>query len=105
MKTEIETTITPISTDAHFQSWMTAPEDRRAAAHEALIGASTEQQAEIGGTMTISTAADRSTISRPTVYRAIRAGALVAAPLYPGGNPRIRESDFRRWIQHRGNKA
>jgi hypothetical protein len=32
-----------ISTDAHMQAWLTAPEDRRAASHAALIGRSAEQ--------------------------------------------------------------
>lgn len=36
---------TPISTDAHLQVWMTAPEERRAASHAALIGTSEPKEA------------------------------------------------------------
>ena len=32
-----------ISTDAHIQAWLTAPEDRRAASHAALMGGGAEQ--------------------------------------------------------------
>jgi excisionase family DNA binding protein len=42
--------------------------------------------------------------SRPTIYRIIKSGALPAAPLYPGGRPRVREADFRRWLENRGEK-
>ena len=57
-----------------------------------------------GGALTynITEIAQRARTSRPLIYRAIQTGALVAAPLYPGGRPRIRESDFRRWISARG---
>ena len=53
-------------------------------------------------TYSITEIAKRARTSRPLIYRAIQTGALVAAPLYPGGRQRIRESDFRRWISARG---
>ena len=56
-------------------------------------------------TYNITEIAQRIRTSRQLVYRAIRTGALVASPLYPGGRQRIRESDFRRWISARGWKA
>lgn len=100
----MKNTAPPVSTDAHFQAWMTAPENRRAASHAALMGESAPES-EDGPCFTITDAAKRAGVGRPTLYRAIRAGALVAAPLYAGGRPRIRESDFRRWMNARGGKA
>ena len=66
-----------------------------------------ESGAEIqdcGRCLTISEAAKRAGIGRPTLYRAIQSGALIAAPLYPNGRPRIRESDYLKWITTRGSR-
>ena len=57
---------------------------------------------DCGLTYNITEVAQRARTSRPLVYRAISAGVLVAAPLYPGGRPRVRESDYKRWISERG---
>lgn len=50
------------------------------------------------GVMTVSEAARRARVSRPTVYEALRRGALTAAPLYSGGRRWIPEAALRRWL-------
>ncbi|MFC1453534.1 helix-turn-helix domain-containing protein [Verrucomicrobiota bacterium] len=86
--------------------YATAPEDRKRAALMVAANVLDGSKADgPEGTVTITRAAERSNTSRPTVYRAIRCGVLEAPPLYPGGRPRIREADFRRWLNARGGAA
>jgi len=86
---------TPVSTDAHFQAWMTAPEDRRAAAHAALTG---NPQAAPAEEPTYSLhelppfvgLAHYTSLSRLQVQR---------VGISYGGRLRYRVSDVRRWLQ------
>ena len=87
----------PLSTDALLQAWYAAPEHRRRRCLEELIQAD-EPVHYCDGTMTITEAAKRASVSRPTIYRAIATGILRAAPLYEGGHPRVREADFQAWL-------
>ena len=92
----------PISTDAHFQAWVAAGEERRIEAHAALIGTGAEQEAPgEGRALNISTAAARAGTSRTLLYRALSAGALCAFVPYPGANQRITERELARWLSRR----
>lgn len=55
-----------------------------------------------GRALQIKEAASLSGRSRMTIYRAIAAGVLVAAPLYPGGRRCILESDLQAWLSRKG---
>ncbi len=94
----------PISTDAHFQAWMIAPEDRRQAAHAALIGGDHTTAGGEGRALTITAAAEKAGTSRSLIYRAIRSGALSAFTPYIGANQRITEGELARWLTSRAVK-
>ena len=94
----------PISTDVHFQAWMTAPEDRRQAAHAVLIGSGQDRAAQ-GRALTITEAARRAGTCRGLVYRAIAAGALRSFRPFAGANPRVLESELARWMGGRKGAA
>jgi hypothetical protein len=55
----------------------------------------------IGRSFSITETARVAGISRQSVHAALRAGALVASPLYAGGRRRVREHDLRRWLEGR----
>ncbi|MDD4871590.1 MAG: helix-turn-helix domain-containing protein [Kiritimatiellae bacterium] len=95
-----------ITTDTLLKAILDAPVERRKAALAALTGKVEEHGEDaVEGTLTISQAATRAKTSRPTIYRALAAGVLVALPLYPGGRPKIREEVFREWLHGRQGVA
>lgn len=55
-----------------------------------------------GRALHITAAANRAGVSRMSLYRAISAGVLKAAPLFRGGRLRILESDLETWLRNRG---
>jgi hypothetical protein len=95
---------TSISTDAHFQAWMTAPEDRRQAAHAALIGSVQATPGE-GRALTITEAARRAGVSRTLIYRSAAAGALRMFEPHCGANSRVTEGEPARWLANRKEGA
>ncbi len=76
--------------------WQTAPADRRAAALAALSGEKADPAP--GKALNLSAAAKQAGVSRSTIFRAICAGALKAAPLFHGGRPRVIEAELNRWL-------
>ena len=76
--------------------WVGADADHRAAALAALQGITAPMSP--GRALNLTAAAKVAGVSRCTVWRAIRAGALKAAPLFHGGNPRVLESELNRWL-------
>ena len=76
------------------------PKDEKIAALRAAVSAlAGDDEPTEGPTMNISEVAKRAGVARSMVYRAIAAGSLRASPLYPGGRPRVRESDYREWVR------
>jgi hypothetical protein len=96
----------PISTDAHLQAWMTAPEDRWQAAHAALIGTGAAPAAPgEGRALTITEAARRAGVSRTLIYRSAAAGALRMFEPHCGANSRVTEGEPARWLANRKEGA
>jgi excisionase family DNA binding protein len=56
-------------------------------------------QRSCGRALGITAAAKRSGVSRMTIYRALRSGALQARPLVPGGRLRITETELDQWLR------
>ena len=78
------------------------PEDDRRldAVNRIRLGLDAELE-DAGPCLRVGEAAKRAGISRYTIWRAAKTGALIARPLYPGGARVIRETDFRRWLAGR----
>jgi excisionase family DNA binding protein len=89
-----------LSFEEFVKRYFSASEARKRAALAAAITAldGADPVTEHGRCLSITEAAQRAGVSRTLIYRAIHMGALKAPPLYQGGNRRIRESDFRHWM-------
>ncbi len=82
--------------DDLFSCWQKADTEHRAAAFAALQGAKTA--AGPGRALNLTAAAQVAGVSRCTIWRAIKAGALKADPLFHGGRPRVIEAELNRWL-------
>lgn len=96
-----------ISFDGFAFLYGAAPDDLRQAALAAAIrvlegGRASSRDA--GAALTITRTAERAGVSRPTVYRALAAGALSSFIPYPGSRPRITELELANWMAGRGVK-
>lgn len=76
--------------------WQSADADHRAAGFAALQGITAAPSP--GRALNLTAAAHVAGVSRCTIWRAIKAGALKAAPLFHGGRPRVIESELNRWL-------
>ena len=92
---------TPISTDVHFQAWMAAPEDRRAASHAALIGRTQADPAE-ERTYSLKELPSFFGFSHYTSLARLR---VQRVGISYGGRKRYLVSDVRRWLQSDECKA
>jgi len=93
--------IRPISTDAHFQAWMTAPEERRQAAHAALIGSAQADPAE-ERTYSLKELPPFFGLSH---YTSLARLEVQRVGISYGGRLRYRLEDVRRWLQSDECKA
>jgi hypothetical protein len=84
----------PISTDAHFQAWMTAPEDRRQAAHAALIGSLQATRAD-DRTYSLKELPPFFGLSHYTSLARLKVQRVA---INYGGRNRYRVEDVRRWL-------
>ena len=85
-----------ITLDELLGRWQQADESHRAAALAALQGL--KQPTTPGRALNLTAAATVAGVSRCTIWRAIKAGALKASPLFHGGRPRVIESELNRWL-------
>lgn len=68
-------------------------------------GEANTRNSTAGCALQIGKAAARAGVSRMTIYRALAAGALRAAPLYRGGRRRILETDLETWLRGNGGAS
>jgi len=84
--------------------WLaTLPDDdpRLAAVARICCGVADEPTRDAGRALTITEAARRSGLTRPVLYRALRAGALRAFKAHPLANQKITEGELARWLSGR----
>ena len=86
-----------VTLDELFSRWQQADAAHRTAALAALSGDKVAA-AGPGRALNLTAAAKVAGVSRCTIWRAIQAKALKAAPLFHGGRPRVTESELNRWI-------
>lgn len=91
----------PPTLDILVTAWQGADEQLRWAALAILRRQQPLVPATLGRTYSITETGRLAGISRQTVHAALRAGALRASPLYPGGRRRVREADLRVWLAGR----
>ena len=87
---------TPVSLEDVLAHWQQADANHRAAALAALQGITAAPTP--GRALNLTAAAYVAGVSRCTIWRAIKAGALKASPLFHGGRPRVIESELNRWL-------
>ena len=79
--------------------WQSATPERRAAmlniGQNEPIAAAVEAE---GKALTIAAAAVAAGVSRMTVHRAVKSGALRVIRPFAGANPRITERELKRWL-------
>jgi len=64
-----------------------------------------ENRFDAGRALNLLQASRRAGVSRPTLYRALKAGALRSFTPYAGGNQLIPEGELARWMSVEGAKS